>query len=180
MRFASAKFPPKTKQTKTNTRTACTAHTHTHTHTLMSACVCVWHKGAAELPGGRGKRMPEQQRLKGNAPCRRSVPCLAWLRVFPVHFGLFLVIPARLPFSSPFFFLFLLLLPFAWRSSSGNAISKHRLSRTKDNKPHWPKQQTKNCLSQSKLRCTRCTLYLPRETGSCSTGQRWKEVKEEM
>lgn len=81
-------------------------HTHLHTHTLMSACVCVWHKGAAELPGGRGKRMPEQQRLKGNAPCRRSVPCLAWLRVFPVHFGLFLVIPARLPFSSPFFFYF--------------------------------------------------------------------------
>lgn len=106
MRFASAKFPPKTKQTKTNTRTACTAHTPTHTLTLMSACVCVWHKGAAELPGGRGKRMPEQQRLKGNAPCRRSVPCLAWLRVFPVHFGLFLVIPARLPFSSPFFFIF--------------------------------------------------------------------------
>lgn len=176
MRFASAKFPPKTKQTKTNTRTACTAVTHTHTHTGVPVCVAQRRCRIARRPRQKDARAAAAERKCAVSPfcavprLAACVPCALWaLPCYSCPSSFFLSI----------FFLFLLLLPFVWRSSSGNAISKHRLSRTKDNKPHWPKQQTKNCLSQSKLRCTRCTPYLPRETGSCSTGRvsTGKEVK---
>lgn len=84
MRFASAKFPPKTKQTKTNTHTHKDTHTaHTQLHTL--------------LPATKALQDCQEQLQKGNAPCRRARPG----RVFP---GRFLVMPVSVFLSSGFFF----------------------------------------------------------------------------